>query len=190
MASQDYKYYICYSNIFCVCSISLLIPVSHHTIIYLFFHADPNNPPCMRFYTYMAGRGVGRLRVMLEDVVTRKQKIMWALQGHQGTRWVQGQLPLSSGVPFKASQYFLCPGDLDHFSFLFFTSKVLFSQLLLFIFSCTCLYQLLILKVEVFYIGGLGGRGYVSYYCWVTLNCPLWCGYGLGGDSPILATSP
>ena len=107
MASQDYKYYICHSNIFCVCSISLLIPVSHHTIIYLFFHPDPNNPPCMRFYTYMAGRGVGRLRVMLEDVVTRKQKIMWALQGHQGTRWVQGQLPLSSGVPFKASQYFL-----------------------------------------------------------------------------------
>ncbi|XP_045138693.1 MAM and LDL-receptor class A domain-containing protein 1-like [Portunus trituberculatus] len=62
---------------------------------------DPNNPPCMRFYTYMAGRGVGRLRVLLEDVVTRKQQIMWALQGHQGTRWVQGQLPLSSGTPFK-----------------------------------------------------------------------------------------
>ncbi|XP_050739083.1 MAM and LDL-receptor class A domain-containing protein 1-like, partial [Eriocheir sinensis] len=62
---------------------------------------DPNNPPCMRFYTYMAGRGVGRLQVLLEDVVTRKEKILWALRGHQGTRWVQGQLALSSSTPFK-----------------------------------------------------------------------------------------
>ncbi|KAG0714862.1 MAM and LDL-receptor class A domain-containing protein 2 [Chionoecetes opilio] len=62
---------------------------------------DPNNPPCMIFYTYMAGRGVGHLQVLLEDVVTRQERILWALKGHQGTQWVQGQLSLSSSTPFK-----------------------------------------------------------------------------------------
>ncbi|XP_066937100.1 MAM and LDL-receptor class A domain-containing protein 1-like [Macrobrachium rosenbergii] len=66
-----------------------------------FQETDPNNPPCMRFYTYMSGKGVGILRVVLQDVVTRQERVLWALAGNQGSHWILAQLPLSSNSPFK-----------------------------------------------------------------------------------------
>ncbi|XP_071534123.1 MAM and LDL-receptor class A domain-containing protein 1-like [Panulirus ornatus] len=66
-----------------------------------FQETDPNNPPCMRFYTFMSGSGVGTLRVILQDVVSRGKRIPWALSGNQGSEWVMAQLPLSSNTPFK-----------------------------------------------------------------------------------------
>ncbi|KAK4319846.1 hypothetical protein Pmani_009261 [Petrolisthes manimaculis] len=66
-----------------------------------FQETDPNNPPCMRFHTYMSGAGVGRLRVLVQDVLTRKERTLWALVGNRGSRWIMGQLPLSSTTPFK-----------------------------------------------------------------------------------------
>ncbi|XP_018020886.1 MAM and LDL-receptor class A domain-containing protein 1 [Hyalella azteca] len=66
-----------------------------------FQETDPTNPPCMRFYTFMSGRGVGSLRVLLQDVVTRRERVVWALARNQGARWLEAQLPLSSNTPFK-----------------------------------------------------------------------------------------
>lgn len=66
-----------------------------------FQETDPNNPPCMRFFTFMSGRGVGTLRVILQDVVTRNERVLWALAGSQGSQWLMAQLPLSSNTPFK-----------------------------------------------------------------------------------------
>ncbi|XP_069945644.1 MAM and LDL-receptor class A domain-containing protein 1-like [Cherax quadricarinatus] len=66
-----------------------------------FQETDPNNPPCMRFYTFMSGRGVGTLRVILQDVVSRRERVLWGLAGNQGSQWIMAQLPLSSNTPFK-----------------------------------------------------------------------------------------
>ncbi|KAL7644743.1 UNVERIFIED_CONTAM: hypothetical protein RMT77_004556 [Armadillidium vulgare] len=62
---------------------------------------DPNNPPCMRFFTFMSGKGVGMLRVIIQDVETRRERVLWALAGNQGSKWIKAQLALSSNTPFK-----------------------------------------------------------------------------------------
>lgn len=72
---------------------------------------DPNNPPCMKFYAFMSGRGVGNLRVLLQDVVSRAERVLWALAGNQGSQWIPAQLPLSSNTPFKGS--FFCVIDME-----------------------------------------------------------------------------
>ncbi|KAK7085061.1 hypothetical protein SK128_019051 [Halocaridina rubra] len=66
-----------------------------------FQETDPNNPPCMRFYTFMSGRGVGTLSVILQDVVSRNERILWSVSGNRGSQWLMAQLPLSSNSPFK-----------------------------------------------------------------------------------------
>lgn len=66
-----------------------------------FQETDPNNPPCMRFYSFLSGRGVGSLRVIIQDVVTRNERVLWALKGNHGSQWIMAQLPLSSNTPFK-----------------------------------------------------------------------------------------
>ncbi|CAL4143775.1 unnamed protein product, partial [Meganyctiphanes norvegica] len=66
-----------------------------------FQETDPNNPPCMRFFSFLSGRGVGSLRVIIQDVVTRNERVLWALRGNHGSQWIMAQLPLSSNTPFK-----------------------------------------------------------------------------------------
>ncbi|XP_042223309.1 MAM and LDL-receptor class A domain-containing protein 1-like isoform X2 [Homarus americanus] len=62
---------------------------------------NPDSPLCMRFWTHMFGNGIGTLRVIIYDVNTAKDKVIWQISGEAGNAWYQGQVPIASPSPFK-----------------------------------------------------------------------------------------
>ncbi|XP_063609951.1 MAM and LDL-receptor class A domain-containing protein 1-like [Penaeus indicus] len=62
---------------------------------------NPDSPLCMRFWTHMFGNGIGSLRVILFDVNTDEDKVIWQISGEAGNAWYQGQVPIASPTPFK-----------------------------------------------------------------------------------------
>ncbi|XP_069937459.1 MAM and LDL-receptor class A domain-containing protein 1-like, partial [Cherax quadricarinatus] len=66
-----------------------------------FQNTNPDSPICMRFWTHMFGNGIGTLRVIIYDVNTGKDNVIWKISGEAGNAWYQGQVPISSSSPFK-----------------------------------------------------------------------------------------
>ncbi|ROT72905.1 putative MAM domain-containing protein 2-like [Penaeus vannamei] len=62
---------------------------------------NPDSPLCMRFWTHMFGNGIGSLRVIIFDVNTDEDKVIWQISGEAGNAWYQGQVPIASPSPFK-----------------------------------------------------------------------------------------
>lgn len=68
-----------------------------------FLSTDPDGPLCMRFWIHMYGNGIGSLRVLIYDVNTAQDTVIWKISGEAGNAWYQGQVPISSSSPFKVS---------------------------------------------------------------------------------------
>lgn len=49
----------------------------------------------------MFGNGIGSLRVIIFDVNTDEDKVIWQISGEAGNAWYQGQVPIASPSPFK-----------------------------------------------------------------------------------------
>ncbi|XP_066937101.1 MAM and LDL-receptor class A domain-containing protein 1-like [Macrobrachium rosenbergii] len=62
---------------------------------------NPDSPLCMRFWTHMYGNGIGSLRVIIYDVNSKKDEVIWSITGEAGNAWYQGQVPIASPTPFK-----------------------------------------------------------------------------------------
>ncbi|XP_045139382.1 MAM and LDL-receptor class A domain-containing protein 1-like isoform X3 [Portunus trituberculatus] len=62
---------------------------------------NPDGPLCMRFWIHMYGNGIGSLRVLIYDVNTAQDTVIWKISGEAGNAWYQGQVPISSSSPFK-----------------------------------------------------------------------------------------
>ncbi|CAL4111317.1 unnamed protein product, partial [Meganyctiphanes norvegica] len=62
---------------------------------------NPDSPLCMRFWTHMFGNGIGTLSVIIHDMNTQEDNVIWEISGEAGNAWYQGQVPIASGVPFK-----------------------------------------------------------------------------------------
>ncbi|KAK3871532.1 hypothetical protein Pcinc_023337 [Petrolisthes cinctipes] len=62
---------------------------------------NPDSPLCMRFWTHMYGNGVGSLSVLIYDVNSAEDRVIWTISGEAGNAWYQGQVPIASPTPFK-----------------------------------------------------------------------------------------
>lgn len=60
----------------------------------------------------MFGNGIGSLRVIIYDVNSAEDKVIWMISGEAGNAWYQGQVPISSATTFKVP-----PDSIELFSF-------------------------------------------------------------------------
>ena len=63
----------------------------------------PTRLRTLKFYTYMYGRSVNYLRVLLKtDNSTRE---IWRLEGNHGRKWILGRVDFKSVLPYRVSVF-------------------------------------------------------------------------------------
>lgn len=53
----------------------------------------------------MYGNGVGSLSVLIYDVNSAEDRVIWTISGEAGNAWYQGQVPIASPTPFKVPPF-------------------------------------------------------------------------------------
>ncbi|WAR26347.1 MLRP2-like protein, partial [Mya arenaria] len=59
------------------------------------------HPLCLSFWFSMYGSSIGQLNIYEYDGSQRPGKIAWSLDGNQGNKWQQANVPLTSNVIFS-----------------------------------------------------------------------------------------
>ena len=62
----------------------------------------PTKLKTLKFYTYMHGRSVNYLRVLLTTENSTRE--IWRLEGNHGRKWILGRVDFKSLLPYRVSR--------------------------------------------------------------------------------------